>query len=83
VGRVERAELLACLDRAKRWPGGPAARRVVAFADGRADSVGESRSRVAIAAAGLPTPVLQWEVRAEGTGGFVGRVDFGWPAAFH
>ena len=34
---------------------------------------------MAIAAAGLPTPVLQWEVRASSTGAFIGRVDFGWP----
>ena len=43
-----------------------------------AESVGESRSRVAIARAGLPTPVLQWEVR-DGDGHLVGRADFGWP----
>jgi hypothetical protein len=34
---------------------------------------------VAIAAAGLPMPVLQWEVRAAATGRFIGRVDVGWP----
>jgi hypothetical protein len=34
---------------------------------------------VAIAAAGLPVPVLQWEVRASATGAFIGRVDVGWP----
>ncbi len=28
--------------------------------------------------AGLPPPVLQWEVRSA-DGRFVGRVDFGWP----
>jgi hypothetical protein len=51
---------------------------VVAFADGRSGSVGESRSRVAIDAAGLPPPVLQWEVFAA-SGVFIGRVDFAWP----
>lgn len=35
------------------------ARRVAAFADGRSESVGESRSRVAVHRAGLPAPVLQ------------------------
>jgi hypothetical protein len=29
--------------------------------------------------AGLPPPVLQWEVHAAATGAFVGRVDMGWP----
>jgi hypothetical protein len=71
-------ELAAALIRATGWPGVPRARRVVAFADGRAESVGESRSRVAIFRAGLPTPVPQWEVR-DVDGRLVGRVDFGWP----
>ena len=43
----------------RRWPGGPAARRVLEFADARSGSVGESRSRVLMAGAGLPTPELQ------------------------
>jgi hypothetical protein len=77
--RATAAELLAVLDRAPRRPGTRAARRVIAFANGLSESVGESRSRVAIAAAGLPPPVLQWEVRAAGTGAFIGRVDTGWP----
>ncbi|MGI5125553.1 type IV toxin-antitoxin system AbiEi family antitoxin domain-containing protein [Pseudonocardia sp. CA-107938] len=46
----------------RRWPGVPSARRVLEFADGRSGGVGESRSRVLIAAAGLPTPGLQWPV---------------------
>jgi predicted transcriptional regulator of viral defense system len=77
--RIDRADLLEALERAPRWPGSPAARRAIAFSDGLSESVGESRSRVAIAAAGLPPPVLQWEVRAAGTGVLVGRVDVGWP----
>jgi predicted transcriptional regulator of viral defense system len=77
--RIDQTDLAEALERASRWPGSPAARRVMAFANGLSESVGESRSRLAIAAAGLPLPVLQWEVRATGTGAFVGRVDFGWP----
>ena len=53
----------------------PAARRAAAFADGRSESVGESRSRVAIALAGLPAPTLQWPVRL---GGSTAYTDFGW-----
>jgi predicted transcriptional regulator of viral defense system len=79
VDRIERADLAEALERALRWPGSPAARRAIAFANGLSESVGESRSRVAIAAAGLPLPVLQWDVHAAGTGAFIGRVDFGWP----
>lgn len=58
------------------WPGAPQARRVATVADGDSDSVGESRSRLAIQHAGLPTPVLQWKVEANGR---VYEVDFGWP----
>jgi hypothetical protein len=54
------------------------ARRVVAFADGRSESPGESLSRVAIASHGLPAPELQVAVD-DGAGEFVGRVDFLWP----
>lgn len=75
---VSREDLRAALENAVGWPGVPAARRVVAFADGRSGSVGESRSRVAIAAAGLPPPVLQYEVWAAGRRR-IGWTDFGWP----
>ena len=71
-----RSALVDALRRAKGWPGVPAARRTVAFADGRAESVGESRSRVALARAGVPTPVLQLPVRHAGGTAYA---DFGWP----
>ena len=50
-------ELAAAVLRAGRWPGVPAARRVLEFVDGRSESVGESRSRVAIQRAGLPQDI--------------------------
>ncbi len=75
---VTTAELRRALQRCTGWPGCPKAGRVLAFADGRAESVGESRSRVALARLGLPPPVLQWEVRRDSSE-LVGRVDFGWP----
>lgn len=77
--RVEKADLLAVLDHEPRRPGSRAARRAIDFSNGLSESVGETRSRVAIAAAGLPPPVLQWEVHAAATGRFIGRVDMGWP----
>jgi hypothetical protein len=77
--RVELADLIAALEASPRRPGTRAARRAIDFSNGLSESVGESRSRVAIAAAGLPMPVLQWEVRASATGAFIGRVDVGWP----
>lgn len=51
------------------------ARWSLAFADALAESVGESRSRVAIAVLGFPPPRLQVEV-ATRIGRF--RADFGW-----
>jgi hypothetical protein len=75
---VSRAELVGALDRAARWPGSPKARRAVEFADPRAMSVGESRSRVAMARLGVAAPVLQWDV-ADARGQVLGTADFGWP----
>lgn len=49
--------------------------RAVQFADGRSESVGESRLRVLMADLGVPTPVLQPEIRDD-SGQLVGRVDF-------
>jgi hypothetical protein len=76
---VGRNDLQDALAQRKRWPGVPQARRALAFADGGSGSVGESRSRVALARAGLPAPTLQWVVR-DRNGRFVGCVDFGWPS---
>ena len=67
---------VACAPYCAGWPGAPQARHVVAVADGGSDSVGESRSRVAILRAGLPAPVLQWPVHGNGR---VFQADFGWP----
>jgi hypothetical protein len=66
------------VERAARRPGSPAARRVVAFADERSASPGESRSRVALRNAGLPRPVLQREVHGR-SGLWLACTDFGRP----
>jgi len=58
-------------------PGSRSAARVVNFADGRSESVGESRSRVLPAEARVPAPNLQVAVYASG-GDFLGRGDFGY-----
>jgi hypothetical protein len=57
------------------WPGSRAAGRAIAFADGRAESPGESRGRVFCHVHGLPEPLLQVDILDE-AGRFVGRVDF-------
>lgn len=53
------------------------AREVFRLADGRAESPSETQTRFIIHRAGLPAPVLQYEVRVDGQ--FVARVDFAWP----
>lgn len=78
ANRAGADELIDSLRRSARRPGCVRARRVIAFLDGRAESVGESRSRVALHRAGLPTPLPQWEVR-DRHGRLLGRTDFGWP----
>jgi hypothetical protein len=67
-----RDELLAVLKACRGWPGTRQARRVIAFADWRAESPLESISRVAFYQYGLPTPLLQAVI-----GGYA-RADFLW-----
>jgi hypothetical protein len=73
---VTPAELASALDRAAHLPGVGAARRALLFADGRSESVGESRTRLLLHSCGLPEPELQIEVFADGV--FVGRGDLGY-----
>lgn len=63
--------LLTTLDRMRDWPGARAAGRVVEFADGLSESVGESRARVQFERIGLPRPRLQVVMGTSGD-----RVDF-------
>ncbi|HEY3509384.1 hypothetical protein [Kribbella sp. NPDC051137] len=53
----------------------PDARAAAQFADGRSESVGESRFRVLMANHGLPAPELQVEIRDD-HGRQIARVDF-------
>jgi hypothetical protein len=77
TGRTTREQLTGCLSRMGAVPGVRRARRVVGFADGRSESVGESRSRVLVKRLRLPAPDLQVHVRrADGTE--IARCDFGW-----
>ncbi|MFT3888897.1 MAG: hypothetical protein QM713_12135 [Arachnia sp.] len=71
--------LRAAVTRHRKLRGNPKARMATQFADGRAESPAESRSRVQIARAGLPEPVPQYEIY-DSNGVFVARTDFGWPA---
>lgn len=66
-----RAIHLRCAD----WPGARDAGRAVAFADPRSGSVGESRTRVQLAAIGAPEPETQVCIYDE-RGWLVGIADF-------
>ena len=70
-------ELAAQHDRMRSWPGTRHLHLVTRLADGRSDSVGESRSRFLFWSQGLPLPELQFEVRSQGQ--LVGVTDFAWP----
>jgi hypothetical protein len=74
-GLVDKATMLDRLDRMRDWPGTCNSGRVVEFADGLAESVGESRSRVLFDAVGLPMPVLQKVITLNGLE--IARSDFG------
>jgi len=72
-GRVTKADLTEELNQMVGWPGTGTALAAVAFADGRSESVGESRLRVLMDNHGLPEPELQVQFSAND---FVARVDF-------
>lgn len=65
-GMATHDELLAMQTSTSDWPGSSMAGRVVQFADGLAQTVGESRTRVLCHNVGLPAPRLQVEVHARG-----------------
>jgi hypothetical protein len=58
------------------WQGAREAGRILEFADGRSESVGESRTRVVFELARLPRPQLQVLIVDPVTGQIVGRVDY-------
>ncbi|WP_182524356.1 hypothetical protein [Nocardioides dongkuii] len=62
----------------ERWPRTLSTDLVLRLADGRAESVGESRCFHFFFRQGFPMPELQHEVR-DSSGEVVARVDFAWP----
>jgi hypothetical protein len=62
----------------RSWPGAGHLQLVTRLADGRAESVAESRCVHLFWAQGLPKPELQYPVY-DGRGNLVGIADFAWP----
>ncbi len=60
------------------WPGTLATDLTIRLADGRSESVGESRASHLFWREGLPKPQLQYEI-VNARGECVARVDFAWP----
>lgn len=75
LGKTSTPDLARVADSCGQWPGVARARRVVGFADGRAESVLESCARAVFDERGLEAPDLQVVFRGEG---FVFRGDFYW-----
>lgn len=75
LGKATKQELSQVMLACAKWPGVEEARRTVAFADERAESVLESCARVVFAERGLEAPELQVPFRGEG---FAYRGDFYW-----
>jgi hypothetical protein len=77
-GLVTKDELRIAHQMMKTWPGMLRVHRVIDLADGRSESVGETRGRLLMKNTGLPTPVPQLEV-FDHQGNLVGRCDLALP----
>lgn len=75
---VDAGELADRFQAMERWPFTRKVHVVLRFADGRSQSVGESRSRYLCWTQGLPGPQLQFHVYDE-HGALIGITDFAWP----
>jgi len=78
LGLIDRDGLARTFRAMERWPRTRTLHLVIGLADGRSESVGESRSRHLCWAQGLPAPELQFRVCDE-RGTLVGVTDFAWP----
>jgi len=78
VEAVQHRDLFRGANSRDVWPYTLSTEVAVRLADGRAESVGESRTRHMLWRGGLPTPHPQYKVLDE-YGRIVARVDFAWP----
>lgn len=79
AGVVSGTQLAATYAVLEHWPFMHHVEPLIAMADGRSGSVGESRGRWLFHATGLPRPILQYEVRRP-DGSVAGISDWYWPA---
>jgi hypothetical protein len=80
LGLGDPDDLFARFTTMEHWPGTLRLHVPIRMADGRAASAGESRGRWLMRRAGLPAPLLQYEVR-DHDGALVGISDWAWPEA--
>lgn len=78
LGMVTLDELRSQFAIMQRWPKIQKVRLSLALADGRSESVGESRSRYLFWRSAIPAPLLQFEVY-DASGSLAGISDFAWP----
>lgn len=78
AGRTTMERLRARYELMQHWPDSLRTDLVLRLADGRFESVGESRTYFLCFHEGLPMPEPQHEIRDE-SGRVVARVDFAWP----
>jgi len=76
---VDLAALRARYAEMARWPGTLITDLVLRLADGRSESVGETRARYLVWSQGLPPPEVNYPIFDE-SGREVARVDLAWPA---
>lgn len=77
-GLTAKEDLAERYQRMDTWPNTLKTDVVLALADPRIESIGETRTYVMCWRAGLPRPEPQFEVHDE-NGVLIGRVDFAWP----
>lgn len=77
TGTVELGQVVRVLERQLSWPGATGARAAIRLADGRRESVLESRSAVVFDRYDVPPPAPQ-VVLLDHDGRFVARTDFAW-----
>ena len=78
IGATSLEECRAAASAMDGWPDTLTTRLVLGLADGRIESVGESRTSYLLWSQGLPRFEPQYQVR-DHTGRVVARVDFAWP----